>query len=121
MAKRIMVVDDSAIIRQVEESVLKAAGFEVVVANDGREALAKMATGAFHLILTDLNMPNLDGVEFIKAVRTTGTQRLVPIVMVTTESKDSKKKEGKAAGATAWVVKPFTPEQLLAVVHKVLG
>jgi two-component system chemotaxis response regulator CheY len=121
MPKRILCVDDSPIIRQVEQVVLGGAGYEVVVANDGNEGLAKLGTGPFHLILTDLNMPNLDGIQFIKKVRTTGTQRLVPIIMVTTESKDNKRQEGKAAGATAWVVKPFTSELLLAVVKKVVG
>jgi len=121
MAKKILAVDDSAIIRQVEESVLKAAGYDVVLAVDGKDALTKLAGTTFNLILTDLNMPNLDGVGFIKAVRATSGHRLVPIVMITTESKDTKKQEGRAAGATGWVVKPFTPDSLLSVVKKIIG
>jgi two-component system chemotaxis response regulator CheY len=122
MAKKVLVVDDSAVIRQVEETVLAKAGYEVVSANGGKEALVKMETAAFNLILTDLNMPDLDGVSLIKQVRAGGGKhRLTPIVMVTTESKDTKKQEGKSAGATAWMVKPFTPDQLLAVVKRILG
>lgn len=121
MAKKVLVVDDSAVIRQVEETVLVKAGYEVVSANGGKEALVKMETAAFNLVLTDLNMPDLDGVSLIKQVRASAKHRLTPIVMVTTESKDSKKQEGKSAGATAWMVKPFTPDQLLAVVKRILG
>jgi two-component system chemotaxis response regulator CheY len=123
MAKRILAVDDSAIIRQVEQDVLTRAGYEVVVANDGKDALAKLGGSTFNLIITDLNMPNLDGVGLIKAVRgnSGSSHRFTPILMLTTESKDTKKQEGKAAGATGWVVKPFTAEQLLAVVKKVIG
>jgi two-component system, chemotaxis family, chemotaxis protein CheY len=121
MAKRILAVDDSAIIRQVEQSVLVGAGYEVVLANDGKEALGKLGGTSFSLIITDLNMPNLDGVAFIKAVRDGNSHRFTPIIMLTTESKDAKKQEAKAAGATGWVVKPFTPEQLLAVVKKLIG
>jgi two-component system, chemotaxis family, chemotaxis protein CheY len=121
MAKKILVVDDSAVIRQVEESVLGKAGYEVVCAGGGREGIAKMGAATFNLILTDLNMPDLDGVSLIKHARASDKHRLIPIVMITTESKDTKKQEGKAAGATAWVVKPFTPEQLLSVVKRVIG
>jgi two-component system chemotaxis response regulator CheY len=121
MAKNILVVDDSAVIRQVEETVLGKAGYQVASANGGREAVAKMETATFNLILTDLNMPDMDGVSLIKHTRASTKHRLTPIVMITTESKDSKKQEGKAAGATAWVVKPFTPEQLLSVVKRIIG
>jgi two-component system, chemotaxis family, chemotaxis protein CheY len=121
MPKRVLVVDDSAVIRQVEESVLGKAGYEVVSANGGKEALLKMQATSFNLVLTDLNMPDLDGVSLIKQVRAGANHRLTPIVMITTESKDSKKQEGKSAGATAWMVKPFTPEQLLAVVKRIIG
>lgn len=121
MAKKILVVDDSAVIRQVEETVLGNAGYEVISANGGQEALGKLATHTVNLILTDLNMPGVDGVSLIKQVRASGSHRMTPIVMITTESKDTKKQEGKAAGATAWVVKPFTPEQLLGVVKRILG
>ena len=121
MAKKILVVDDSAVIRQVEESVLGKAGYEVVSATGGRDGVAKMEAATFNVILTDLNMPDLDGVSLIKHARASLKHRLTPIVMITTESKDTKKQEGKAAGATAWMVKPFTPEQLLSVVKRIIG
>ena len=121
MAKKILVIDDSAVIRQVEDTVLRKAGYEVVCANDGKEALTKLDAATFNLILTDLNMPGVDGISLIKQVRNDTKHRLTPIVMVTTESKDSKKQEGKSAGATAWIVKPFTPDQLLMVVRRVIG
>jgi len=121
MAKKILVVDDSAVVRQVQEAVLTKAGYEVVSANGGKEAVAKLEIATFNLILTDLNMPDMDGVSLIKAVRGSNKHRLTPIVMITTESKDSKKQEGRSAGATAWVVKPFTPDQLLSVVKRIVG
>src|SRR6185369_2920635 len=121
MPKRVLVVDDSASVRQVQKVVLSAAGYEVVEAVDGRDALAKLAGRSIHLILTDLNMPNLDGLGLIRAVRSDALHRLTPVVMVTTESQGEKKQEGKAAGATGWIVKPFSPEQLVAVVKKVAG
>ncbi len=121
MGKKILVVDDSAVIRQVEESVLGKAGYDIVSATGGRDGLAKLEVGSFNLILTDLNMPDLDGVSLIKQVRAGTKHRLTPIVMITTESKDTKKQEGKSAGATAWMVKPFTPEQLLSVVKRIIG
>lgn len=121
MPKRVLIVDDSASIRQVQKFVLSSAGYEVAEAVDGKDALAKLAAQSVHLILTDLNMPNLDGVGLIRAVRRDAVHRLTPIVMITTESHDAKKQEGKAAGATGWIVKPFTPEQLVAVVKKLVG
>ncbi len=121
MAKRVLVVDDSASVRQVQKVVLSGAGYEVSEAVDGRDALAKLAGQPVHLILTDLNMPHVDGVSLIRAVRREGTHRLIPVVMVTTESQAAKKQEGKAAGATGWIVKPFTPDQLLGVVRKLIG
>jgi two-component system chemotaxis response regulator CheY len=116
-----MVVDDSASIRQVETAILSGAGYQVVEASNGLDALAKIGRQPVHLILTDLNMPGLDGVKLIQSVRRDPGHRLTPVIMVTTESQESKKQEGRAAGATGWVVKPFTPEQLLAVVRKVVG
>lgn len=122
MAKRILAVDDSASVRQMQRFVLSGAGYEVIDAVDGKDGLAKLEkSGAVNLILTDLNMPNLDGVGFIKAVRAASTHRLTPIVVISTESQQEKKQEARAAGATGWIVKPFTPEQLLAVVKKVIG
>jgi two-component system, chemotaxis family, chemotaxis protein CheY len=121
MAKRILVVDDSQSMRQVQKLVLAGAGYEVLEACDGRDALAKLGSNAVNMILTDLNMPNLDGMGLIRGVRGHPVHRMTPIVMVTTESAENRMKEGKAAGATGWMVKPFTPEQLLAVVKRVLG
>lgn len=121
MPKCVLVVDDSASVRQVQKMVLSGAGYDVVEAVDGKEALAKLSGLSVQLILTDLNMPQLDGVSLIRAIRSQGTHRLTPVIMVTTESQQAKKLEGKAAGATGWVVKPFTPEQLVAVVRKVIG
>jgi len=120
MAKVILTVDDSSSIRQLVRFTLSGAGFEVIQAVDGEDALAKL-TVPVHLIVTDLNMPNMDGIELIRQVRTRQGYKGVPILMLTTESQDSKKQQGKAAGATGWIVKPFSPEQLLAVIKKVLG
>jgi two-component system chemotaxis response regulator CheY len=116
-----MVVDDSASIRQVERTILAGAGYQVVEASNGNDALAKLGQQPVHLILTDLNMPGLDGVKLIQSVRRDPGHRHTPVIMVTTESQESKKQEGRAAGATGWMVKPFTPEQLVAVVRKVVG
>ncbi len=122
MGRQILIVDDSASIRQVVTFTLKEAGYDVIDAVDGRDALNKLAGAPeVSMIVTDLMMPNLDGIELIRAVREGGSHKFVPIVMLTTESLETKKQEGKAAGATGWIVKPFRPEQLVAVVKKVLG
>ena len=121
MPKKVLTADDSPSVRQVVRLVLSDAGYDVVEAVDGKDALAKLGATPVSLIITDLNMPNLDGVELIKAVRANPTHRLTPVLMVTTESGEDKKKQGKAAGATGWVVKPFAPEQLLQVVKKLIG
>lgn len=119
MSKTIMTVDDSASVRQMVSLTLKDAGYSVIEACDGKDALAKL-TGSVDMIVTDLNMPNMDGIEFIRNVRANAKYKFVPIVMLTTESQATKKEEGKAAGATGWIVKPFKPEQLLAVAKKLL-
>lgn len=121
MGKTIMTVDDSTSIRQMVSFTLKGAGYEVIEASDGRDALKKLAECQVNMILTDLNMPNMDGLELIREIRSGSSHKFVPIIMLTTESQDSKKQDGKAAGATGWIVKPFKPQQLLAVVKKVLG
>ncbi|MBF0567545.1 MAG: response regulator [Nitrospirae bacterium] len=121
MAKVIMTVDDSASVRQMVAFTLKGAGYTVVEAVDGKDALSKLAQTQINMMITDLNMPNLDGIGLIKGVRAMPAYKFIPIVMLTTESQDSKKQEGKSAGATGWIVKPFKPDQLLAVVKKVLG
>ena len=120
MGKTIMTVDDSASVRQMVGFTLRNAGYDVLEAGDGEQALARLQ-GPVHLILTDLNMPRMDGIELVKRVRASATYKYVPIVMLTTESQDTKKQAGRAAGATGWIVKPFQAEQLLAVVKKVLG
>lgn len=121
MSKRILIVDDSASVRQVQRHVLSGAGYEVVEATDGKEALAQLGKEAVNLILTDLNMPNLDGLGLIRAVRSDAAHRLTPVVIITTESQEAKKVEARSAGATGWIVKPFTPEQLIGVVKRVVG
>ena len=120
MSKTIMTVDDSRSVRQMVAFTLQQAGYTVVEAVDGRDALAKLSTQV-NLVITDLNMPNMGGIELIKAIRADASYKFMPIIMLTTESQMDKKQEGKAAGATGWIVKPFNPEQLVAVIKKVLG
>lgn len=119
MSRTIMTVDDSASVRQMVSLTLKDAGYSVIEACDGKDALAKLS-GTVDMIVTDLNMPNMDGIEFIRNVRANAQYKFVPIVMLTTESQADKKEQGKAAGATGWIVKPFKPDQLLAVAKKLL-
>lgn len=118
MAKTILVVDDSASFRQVVALTLKGAGYDVVEAGDGKDALTKLDGRKIHLIISDVNMPNMDGISFVKHLKTTGAYKFVPVVMLTTESQDSKKAEGKAAGARAWITKPFQPSVLIDAVGK---
>ncbi|MEQ8188487.1 MAG: response regulator [Candidatus Eremiobacterota bacterium] len=119
MSKVIMTADDSASIRQMVSFTLKKEGYDVIEAVDGKDALGKL-NPSVKMLITDLNMPNIDGIELIKQVRANPAFKFIPIIMLTTESQDSKKQEGKTAGATGWIVKPFKPEQLVAVVKKVL-
>jgi two-component system, chemotaxis family, chemotaxis protein CheY len=121
MSKTIMTVDDSASVRQMVSFTLRDAGYQVVEAVDGKDALSKLGGVPVQMIITDLNMPNMDGIELIRNVRRDSSSKFVPIIMLTTESQAEKKQEGKSAGATGWIVKPFKSEQLLAVVKKVLG
>ena len=120
MSKLIMTVDDSASIRQMVGFTLRNAGYEVIEAKDGKDAVSKLS-GPIKMVITDLNMPNMDGIELIRQIRANPAYKFIPVVMLTTESQAKRKQEGKAAGATGWIVKPFQPEQLLAVVKKVLG
>lgn len=121
MAKRILIVEDSAGVRQVQSLALSAAGYEVVEAVDGRDALAKLAGRRVHLVVTGLHGPGLDGLGLIRAVRSDAARRHTPVVMITAGSQDAEKEEGKSAGATGWIARPFTPDQLLAVVRRVIG
>lgn len=121
MTKIIMTADDSASVRQMVNFTLREAGYEIVEAVDGQDALDKLNGTAVNMLITDLNMPKMDGIELIRQVRAKPQSKFIPIIMLTTESQDSKKQQGKEAGATGWIVKPFKPEQLLAVVRKVLG
>jgi two-component system chemotaxis response regulator CheY len=118
MTKTIMIVDDSASMRQVVGIALKGAGYSVLEGRDGKDALSKLTGEKIHLIISDVNMPNMDGITFVKEVKLLPAYKFTPIIMLTTESDESKKREGQAAGARAWVVKPFKPEQLLAAVQK---
>ena len=117
----IMTVDDSSSMRQMISFTLKSAGYEVIEAVDGQDAIEKMNEYSVHMLITDINMPNLDGIELVRKVREHSVYRFIPIILLTTESQPSKKQEGKDAGATGWIVKPFKPDQLLAVVKRVMG
>jgi two-component system chemotaxis response regulator CheY len=120
MAKTIMIIDDSISLRQVVSIALGNAGYEVIEACDGKDALAKLTGQKVHLMVCDVNMPNLDGIGFLKAVRLHPTYKFSPVIMLTTEAGEAMKKEGQAAGARAWVVKPFKPEQLVMAVSKLI-
>ena len=120
MAKTILVIDDSASLRQVVSITLHGAGYEVLEAEHGREALSRLDHRRVHLAICDVNMPVMDGIEFVRAARKRPDARFMPIIMLTTESRESRKQEGQMAGAKAWVVKPFRPEQILDAVAKLM-
>jgi two-component system, chemotaxis family, chemotaxis protein CheY len=120
MAKTVFVVDDSASLRQVVGIALKGAGYDVLEAVDGKEALSKLDGRKIHLIISDVNMPNMDGISFVAEAKKLPSYKFTPVIMLTTESGESKKQLGQAAGAKAWVVKPFKPEQMLAAVSKLI-
>lgn len=121
MGKTVLVVDDSSTMRQMVAYTLTNAGYEVVEAGNGKEAVGKLNGGAKpSLVVTDLNMPEMDGITLITEIRKMAAFKFTPILMLTTESADDKKKAGQAAGATGWIVKPFNPEQMLKVIQKVL-
>jgi two-component system chemotaxis response regulator CheY len=120
MAKTIMIIDDSISLRQVVSIALTGAGYEVLEACDGQDALSKLTGQKVHLMISDVNMPNMDGISFLKAVRERPEYKFTPIIMLTTEAGDEMKKAGQAAGAKAWVVKPFKPEMLLNAVSKLI-
>ena len=118
MAKKFLIVDDSASMRQLVSFTIKDAGHDVLVAENGKDALCKLNNGKVDMVITDLNMPEMDGIELIKRLRAMQDYKFAPIVMLTTESQEAKKQEGKQAGASGWIMKPFSPEQLLDVVKK---
>ena len=120
MSKSALVVDDSATMREMVSYTLKQAGFEPLVGKNGQDGLEQLSGAPLDLIITDLNMPVMDGLSFIKAVRARDEYKFVPILMLTTESQVEMKAQGKAAGATGWLVKPFNPEMLLQVIGKVV-
>ena len=121
MAKTILAIDDSASIRQMVAFTLKSSAYEVVDAVDGMDGLDKAKAKTFDLVLTDQNMPRMDGITLIKSLRGMPQYKTVPILMLTTESSDAMKQQGRAAGATGWLVKPFDPQKLIEVVKKVIG
>lgn len=121
MAKKILIVDDSASMRQMVNFTLTEEGYEVTEAKNGQEALDSMKGGAPDLVITDINMPVMGGIELIKQIRAAADFKFTPIIVLTTESEESKQREGKQAGATAWLIKPFTPEKLTETVKKVAG
>ncbi len=120
MAKKVLVVDDSAAVRQSVSYILSQAGYEITEAEDGKVGEQRLDDGPFDLIMTDVNMPNMDGIELVRRVRAHSAHRFTPIVVLTTESQDSKMTEGKQAGATGWIVKPFDADKLLGVVRKLV-
>jgi len=119
-SKKILTVDDSPTVREMLKTTLQNAGFNVLQAINGEEALKLLEAESIEMLITDLNMPKLDGISLIREVRKSPGGRFLPIIMLTTESQEDKKREGKSAGASGWIVKPFKPEQLLSVVRMVL-
>ena len=120
MSKTVLIVDDSSSVRTVVRTALTGAGYEVIEASDGKDALSKLNGAKIHLIVTDVNMPNMDGISFVKAVKQDPNYKFTPICMLTTEAEQSKIAEGEAAGAKAWIVKPFQPPKLLDAVSKLV-
>ena len=120
MQKKILIVDDSASLRQVVSIALNDAGYDVIEAEDGSQALSKLDGTKISLVICDVNMPVMDGITFVKNVKKLPNYRFLPIIMLTTESRENRKLEGQAAGAKAWVVKPFQPEQMLDAVSKLI-
>ncbi len=120
MIKTFLVVDDSASMRQLIMFAMQDAGYDVLPAENGKDALDKLSSTKVDMVITDLNMPDMDGIELITHLRGLPAYKFVPIIMLTTEAQEEKKRQGKAAGASGWIVKPFTSEQLLNVVRKFL-
>lgn len=119
MAKTILVVDDSSSLRQIVRSSLGSAGYTVIEAADGQAALAMLDGRSINMVICDVNMPVLNGIEFVKAAKALPHYKFTPIMMLTTESQDAMREKGKQAGARAWMVKPFSPTQLVKAVDKI--
>lgn len=120
MSKTILIVDDSASVRATVSIALKSAGYEILEANDGNDALAKLAGKRVHLIISDVNMPGMDGIALLKKLKEQAATKFVPVIMLTTEGADDKKNQGREAGAKAWIIKPFDPVKLLDAVKKLV-
>lgn len=120
MAKKILLVDDSASVRQVAGIALRRAGYETLEATNGKEGLALLDGGKLNLIVSDVNMPVMNGIEFLKAVKQHPTSKFTPVIMLTTEAGDDLKQQGREAGAKAWIIKPFQPQTLLDAVAKLI-
>lgn len=120
MAKTVLIVDDSVSLRQVVSITLKGAGYDVIEGCDGRDALRKLTGQKIHLIISDVNMPHMDGITFVTEAKKLPAYKFTPVIMLTTEAGEAKKQAGQAAGAKAWVVKPFQPAQMLAAVAKLI-
>ena len=120
MAKTILIVDDSSSLRQVVSITLKGAGYDVIEGCDGRDALTKLNGQKIHLIISDVNMPNMDGITFVAEAKKLPAYKFTPVIMLTTEAGEAKKQAGQSAGAKAWVVKPFQPAQMLNAVSKLI-
>jgi two-component system, chemotaxis family, chemotaxis protein CheY len=119
MGKKAITVDDSRSMREMVSAVLRGAGFEVIQAEDGNDALSILQTNQVDIIVTDLNMPHMDGIALVKALRALPNHRTTPILVLTSRNTDEEKAEGRAAGATGWLVKPFDPQRLVQVINRV--
>jgi len=118
MSKTVMIVDDSGSFRTVVKLALQKAGYETVEAVDGKDAVGKLDGRKLNMIVCDVNMPNMDGLSFVRHLKTTASYKFTPVIMLTTESQEAKKSEGKAAGARAWIPKPYQPSQKVEAVNK---
>jgi len=121
MGKKVLFVDDSESMRKVVGKAVSDAGYDVTTAEDGKDGLSKMEQNKFDAIISDVNMPNMGGIEMVKAARDNANNKFTPVIMLTTEAGDDMKQKGKEAGAKVWVVKPFNPDQLLGVLKQLIG
>ena len=120
MAKKVLIVDDSSSVRTVARMALRERGYEVIEASNGKEALAKLDSERCHLVISDVNMPTMDGITLLKEIKRHPNYKFTPVIMLTTEAGEDKKQEGRAAGAKAWIIKPFQPQLLVDAVSKLI-